>query len=272
MTFAEYQALDGINASAIKAGALSMKHMHAVMTGVEKEQTTAMRWGSIVHKAILERAEFFRRVSVFEGYKKGKDWESFKAEHDPEWILSSDEHAKLFALSAAVHANKDAHRLIEGTGHEVTAAWNDQDYGQAKSRLDGFSERFGMLELKTARLIAPELFAKQFVKMGYDLQCGWYCEGAQLSKMSKDIPACHVIAIESVEPFDVAVYTIPRMVIDVGRSKARKIARAYRIAEAAGIFEGVAEGITDLVMPSWYGEKDVMNAFAEMSAEDLGIE
>jgi hypothetical protein len=59
------------------------------------------------------------------------------------------------------------------------------------------------------------------------------------------------------------------MVIRVGLSKARKIAIAYRRAEAAGVFDGVSSGISELIMPAWYGENDVMEAFAEASAAAL---
>jgi hypothetical protein len=273
MNFADYQAIEAINATALKAGTRSMKHMRHVMTGGAKEETDAMRWGSIVHKAILEPDEFFKCVAIHDGIRRGKEWDAFKALHaHAEDILKPSEHAKLFALSQAVHADQEAHRLITGTDHEMTITWEDQDYGGGKARLDGFSRRDGVIEIKTTSKITPSEFGKQFVSMGYDIQCGWYCEGAQLCGMSKEIPACHIIAIESAEPFDVVVYKVPEMVVNVGRSKARKIARRYRTCEAAGVFDGVAGGgIAELVLPPWYGENDVMDAFAEMSADELDI-
>jgi hypothetical protein len=270
MTFAEYQALPAINASAIKAGfALSMKHMHAIMTGKPKEQTPAMKWGKMVHSAILERELFFDTMNVFDGTKRGKDWEAFKDGKDIDTIVTRDELSELAAISEAVHLNPDAHRLIRRSTHEQTAIWSDPDYGSAKARLDGFSVEDGMIELKTTSKIKPDMFAKQFCGMGYDIQCGWYCEGARLSGLSKKLPACFVIVIESSEPFDVAVYELPNTVIKVGLSKAKRIATAYRQAEKSGVFAGVSEGITELVMPSWYGENDVMEAFAEASAAAL---
>jgi hypothetical protein len=271
MTFEEYKAIPALNATAIKAGGLSMLHMHAAMTGVEKEQTPAMRWGKIVHKAILEREAFFKTVSVFEGsVRRGQAWDQFQADHDPEWILTTDQHAKLFALSAAVHANADAHRLIESSMHEVTAQWAGDEYGPAKARLDGFSERAGVVELKTARAINQRMFAKAFAGSGYDIQCGWYCEGANRASLCKTFPACNVIAIESKPPFDVAVYTISNTTLQVGLARAKKIAARYRDAERAGVFPGVSAGVTELVMPDWYGGEEVSEMFAEMADDVFG--
>jgi len=269
MDFAEYKAIQAISATAIKAGAVSMKHMHAVMTEDERAETPAMRWGFLVHLAILEPESFIGRVAIFDGTKRGKAWDEFKTANDSLDIITADEHDRLMAISTAVRSNKAAGDLITNTLHELSVRANDATTGQAKARLDGFSPILGVVELKTTARIQPELFAKQFVGMGYDLQVGWYCDLARRHYELDAMPACHVIAIESKPPYDVAVYRVPDMVINVGKSKARKIAEAYRQAEKAGVFPGVMDGVKELVMPAWYGEKDVMEAFAEMSASAL---
>ena len=54
MTYEEYAELPGINATSIKAGVKSMLHMHHCMTGGGHKETPALRWGKLVHLAVLE--------------------------------------------------------------------------------------------------------------------------------------------------------------------------------------------------------------------------
>lgn len=271
MNFEEYQRIKAINATSIKAGALSMLHMHAIMEGESKEQTPAMRWGSLVHKAILERGEFAGLVSVYPGaVKRGKEWEAFKAENDPDYIVTESEKDALERIRDNVHDNKAAHELIESAIKEVTIQWVGE-YGDAKARLDGFSEVSGIVELKTSKVIAPIPFGNTCVKSGYDLQVGFYVEGAMLTGMIKENPKVTIIAVESVPPYDVAVYTVPRMMIEVGRSRARKIALEYRRFEELGEYPGVSEGVQELTIPAWYGEDELMKSFFDCANEQLGM-
>lgn len=268
MTFAEYQAIDAINATALKAGQLSMLHMRHVMTGGEREQTPAMRWGSIVHKAILEPASFFASVAVFEGVKRGKDWEAFKAAHDHDCILSRSEQEELFALSQAVHANRDAHALIEETRHELTVTWETAEYGKAKARLDGYSERRGIMELKTARIVANDAFGAACCgSLHYDVQFGWYVEGVSAMNASDATVPVTVIAVESVPPFDVAVYRVPELMVHIARGRARQTATEYRRHEAEGTWPGVSQGVQELRVPSWYGQDETEKMFAEFAKQ-----
>ena len=64
MTYEEYAALPGINATSIKAGAVSMLHMHHAKTGGGKAATPAMLWGSLVTVRSL-RSEGAHTRAVF---------------------------------------------------------------------------------------------------------------------------------------------------------------------------------------------------------------
>jgi len=48
MNFTEYKQINAINATAIKAGVVSMLNMHAVMTGSGKETTPSYADGDVV--------------------------------------------------------------------------------------------------------------------------------------------------------------------------------------------------------------------------------
>jgi hypothetical protein len=270
MDFAEYKGIEAINASSLKQGALSMLHMNDAMHGIWKDQTPAMRWGSLAHKAILEPNDFSCLASVYEGVRRGKDWDAFLATHDAEFIVKPDELERLQAMSKAVHANDTAHKLIAECVPEFTLEWNSPDYGKAKGRCDGLSKTAGIIEYKTAANIDERRFASQCVSMGYDLACGWYVEGAMELDMFADTPSFTFIVQQSKAPFDVAVYYAPKQMITLGRKNARKLAIQYRQCEADGIYPGIQkDGPKELVMPEWYGSDDIMASFVEMSADEL---
>ena len=246
--YEDYAALPGINASAIKAGQISMLHMHQVMLGKPQPESPAMRWGRLIHLAILEPARYGQVVSVWGGGRRaGGEWAQFVEDAGgPEWIVTAEENGDLLCMAAAVHGNREAHRIVAGTQHEVNLTWQGAHYGAGKGRIDMYDATKAMLaDLKTTARIGS--FERQFFNLGYDLQFGWLTEGTGATHR-------YAIAVESVPPYDVVVYSVPQQVIDTGRERAIAIASEYRSSEAAGCFLGVsgAESIKELAVPGWY--------------------
>jgi len=258
---AEYRGQGRLSASAIKAGRVSMKHMRDAMTGESKEQTPAMRMGTLIHAAVLEPDVFAAEVEIWEGAKRGNAWAEFKAAHDAEWIVSRDEHAKLLAIMASVHSHRDAHRMISDSEHEVSIDWSSPRYGEAMARLDGYGERCGIFDIKTTQSIRPRDFFRTCYGFGTHIQMGWYRLGVQVHTGFGDIPV-HVIAVEQTPPYDCVVYRVPEPILDTGLEEAETIAVQYRCCEAAGYFAGVADTIQEYELPAWAsgGERDVTPA------------
>ena len=61
------------------------------------------------------------------------------------------------------------------------------------------------------------------------------------------------IAVESDNPYDVAVYRATQTILDVGRAKLAKALRNVKLAES-GFLSGHSTMLTDLEMPAWYGK------------------
>lgn len=265
MTESEYNLLPGIRASAIKAGAVSMKHMRAAMMGQLVKESPALAWGATVHAAILEPERFWQGVAIWQGEaKRGKEWTAFKEAAGDRTILTDTERLNLERLIDAVYSNSAAAGLIEGAEHEVTQTWKDPAYGFGKCRFDGLAAGY-WLEVKTTRAIDRRRFASQFYSLGYDLQCGWYSQAAVPPR------PCYMIVAESSPPFDCIVYQIPSDVIAKGLEAAAEIARRYRACEVASLFDGVdlGSGIVEFVPPAWTGggEKWTVGETTEGSAE-----
>lgn len=262
-----YTTRGAINATAIKAGALSFKHMHQVMNGVERDDTPALRWGRLVHRAILERDKL--DVAIWDGRRAGKEYEAFCDANDGKEILKPDEWEELQMLANAVNGDVIAAQYLFGLKTEQSIYWRTDDYGDAKARLDGVGDGY-MVELKTCANVNMRNFADQSFRLGYHLQLGWYAEAMQAKRMKRQKTI--VICVESRPPFDVVTYEVDEMLIEAGQIAARKIAKEYRQQEADGKFTGVAANqLRVLSAPAWAGDLLEVNigSMEEMEAGKL---
>ncbi|MHC4616321.1 MAG: PD-(D/E)XK nuclease-like domain-containing protein [Planctomycetota bacterium] len=251
ISFSEYQADEGLNASVIKQGRISMKHMHEAIHGSAKRDTPAMKMGRLMHSAILEPDSFFKSVAIWDGKRSGKEFNDFVLERKTHNIITSQEADKLERCRDSVYANAHAKHLITTTQHEQSIFWEGDTVKRCKARLDGVAERPGVLELKTTGKIGPDEFARTAHNMAYLVQFGWYALAANLIYPNGGWPPVHCICLEQQAPFDCVVYRIPAELVKRGCEEAIEIAKLYRISEELEHFDGVASEIVDFALPSW---------------------
>lgn len=254
MPFSEYREKPGVNASAIKKGKVSIKHMRTEMTRSDDEPTPAMVLGTMVHQALLE-PEKFSKVISWEGDRRTKEWKLFEAMNAGATIIRQADMDKITRIREEVAKNPVASAILEkaikNKSVEKSIFWSDQAYGEAKARIDILNLEDGIIcDVKTAADITPEGFGRAFLNMAYDLQFGWYAECVK--KQTGVKMQCCALAIESDEPFDVVVYMIPADVVEEARNEALEIASLYRLCESEGKFPGVVGGFcADIVLPKW---------------------
>ena len=249
LTYAKYAALPGLRASEIVEGRTSMLHMAYAVGGGEKPETPALRWGRLLHAAILEPLVLMRDAAVYDGHKRGKAWDEFKADNSHAEIVTAGEVEQLQAVSDAVRANRDARRLIDGSEHELTATWHDPAYGCGKARLDGLGA-VGVVELKSTARIDPFSFSRTAHRLGYHVKMGWYVHG--LRKVQGAVPPVWVVSFEQSAPYDVAVYRVSHAVLQAGEDEAVEIATRYHTHALCNSFPGVANGdVLDFELPAW---------------------
>ena len=257
MTYEEYALLPGINATSIKAGVKSMMHMHHCMTGNSQKETPALRWGKLVHLAVLEPEVYGTAATIWTGGRRfGKVWDAFVEDAGgPEWIVKAEENAELLQMTAAVHGNPDAHRLIESSMHEQTVTWEG-----GKCRLDMAGDGW-IADLKTTARI--DGFGRQFFNLSYDMQFGWYADGAGCDR-------AYAIVLESAAPFDCIVYRVPDHILERGRTRAQDIARHYQACCLCKSWPGVGNGesMMDLPVPAWVTGGEAAWVPTETTTED----
>lgn len=239
-----------LRATAIKAGRISMAHMRLAMTTPRDTapETPAMRWGKLVHLAVLE-PDTFAKVPHYPGAKRaGKAWDEFASLVRSGPYTMGDERETLKDIRAACARQLD--RLPRIASTEVTIEWCDaMQYGNAMARVDALFDGGGWLELKTARSIAPRPFLSQAESLGYLLQLGWYDFGAKMLHMTGER---WVLAVESAPPYATAIYHVAPHLLAHGYEQCVEIARRYRACEAVGSFPGPFDDVTlEFERPAW---------------------
>lgn len=250
-SFAMYQARAGINASAIKRGRLSPKHMRHALTCKEPPVTPAMIWGKLVHEAVLIGMDGF---AAYDGeVKRGKEYDAFVAANDgKECILASD-LAELHNMRESVLSNRRARDIIEATDHEVTCLWPSQ-WGSAKARFDAISPRY-LADLKSTSNIVPRDFESQAYGLGYHIQMAWYFAGARECGLT---PEVYIIAVESEAPYDTVVYGCDEEWMERGMKEAAAALDAFELAQKSGDFQGIAEDVRIIALPTWAAEQQTL--------------
>lgn len=231
----------------IKAGARSMAHMRHAVTH-ERADTPALRWGRLVHMAVLEPHKLGNLPVWREGRRAGKAWDAFADAVGSGDYCTADEMGDLFQISAATREPLSHLPQIEST--EVCVQWTDDEYGAATARIDALTARKSIIELKTTSRIDERAFISQAWSLGYQLQLGWYAHGVEVSTGAQ--PMAYILAVESSEPYCTAVYRVNADVLSSGYEEARKIAVAYRRCERAGRWPGPYDGQTlNFSAPAW---------------------
>jgi hypothetical protein len=253
LPFAEYRAINALNASAIKAGRTSMKHMrNAIQSG--QEATSAMAKGTLIHSLLLD-PDFWQNIVINDDSRNSKAYKLLadECEVQGETILKSEQSDELKAIEASVHANKDAHDLLARCKYEVTATWERGGLGMCKARFDAIADDGSyFIDIKTCSDISPRSVGSQFVNMGYDIQYGWYAFGAEVINGKR--PKVYQINIETSAPHDVTVDEVYDESCVEGLRKAVEIATKYRECEQTGVFNGVRDYIARMTLPEWYKE------------------
>jgi len=249
MSFADYCALPGINATSIKAGRLSMLHMHHARTGPPRPTTPAQRWGTLVHAALLEPDLFDEKAVVFTGDKRGAAWKAFAATHDSAWIMTDAEREKIMEMRDNALGDRQARSVMKQCDREVALIWQNERYGRGKARVDGLNER-SIIMIKTAAQIEQRRFILNGYNLGYELQAAWYWHGAKMVDGTDRI--VWMIVLESAPPYDIVTYRFPQPVLDQALEVATEIAINYRACEVTESFPGVAKGdVLEYELPAW---------------------
>jgi hypothetical protein len=229
--------------SHLKHMGASPAHYRASLTA--SYDTPAMRLGRLVHLITLTPD---RTVPVYEGTRRGRDWESFKERHvHEETVYTSSEFDAAVAIKEAVHHDPFAARLLLEPGlREHRIEWT-----RAGRPCAGTPDHFNattLIDLKTCASADPRRWQGRFGeihKRSYHAQLAWYADGIEAAGMPKPREA-YLIAVETRAPFPVVVYRIEESELDAGRRQYSAWFEALRVCEEANHWPGYVQNVVSV--------------------------
>jgi hypothetical protein len=259
LSWEQYRALDALNWSRLKHLAKSPAHYHWALTDTEDNDTKSLLLGRAVHAAVLEPKYFKERFTIFQGTKRGKAWDEFKAaaELEGQEVLSLKEALHVNALVTSVRQHPAASRLLVGGKPEETIQWTAStpqvlDFPariwKAKARLDYLSAT-AIVDLKTAKSAHPDDFARDAWNLGYLGQAAWYTDGVKAAT-GRALPYFFVV-VEKAAPFVVSVFQLPDDLIERGREQYVNLLARLALCETENRWPGYVDGIAPLELPRW---------------------
>ena len=189
----------------------------------------SMRLGTIAHALV-----FGTDLVVWDGDRRGKAWDAFKADHAGLEIMTRSEVDEATPIANAVARCTEAAPLLRG----ITERRIDWTYcgRAARSTPDVRGTNF-VTDLKTTRSAKPGKFAKDAIWRGYHAQLAFYQEACGLPETAP----CYIVAVENVAPYCVTVFEIEQAAIDAGRMLCRSWFERLTICEDANHWPGYGD-------------------------------
>lgn len=220
----EYDALPGINWSALKCGlGKTRAHIEAAKRG--RKDSSALRFGRAFHCRTLQAETW-------------DQWEVVKTKTttNPN-AITADEEIAINAMCASINQMP----LPVPSMVECALTW---EYGgvPCKAMIDGMWGRF-LGDLKSTKDASPQAFGSEIIRYKYHGQLAWYLEGLQRNGVV--VHGAQIIAVEKSDPYASACHILSGSWLDLGRKCFEDALEVY--ADKRGACYGIAE----LGLPDW---------------------
>lgn len=262
----DYEKIEAVNWSTLVHLATSARLL-AWRKDHPREETRALRIGTAIHRALLEperfASEYVAEPDVDGRTKDGKAAKAaFRASLAPtSVVIDADEHALVVRCAENASAHPAVRDLLRGGHAEETLTWHDQSGIACKGRVDYLAPGY-LLDIKSTRAETLLQLGREIAGRLYHGQLAFYLDGAVASKRVDALASqVFVVAVQTVEPFDVMPVRIMPEDIERGRSLYRSLLRQYAECQAANYWPGLAPQIVNLALPEWAdaGEADDNN-------------
>lgn len=252
----DYELIRAVNFSSLKHIAVSPK-LYRWRLEHPQPRTDDMTIGSAIHCLLLEPGKFDSRYGLFEGTRRGKDWDAWVADHPGVESLKPGEMARVRATVQAIREHREATRLLEQCRYEETVTWRDADTGfECKGRLDGISPSF-VLDVKTAAKVQLRDFRRSAAERLIHAQLAFYQRGAVAAHKLTGGALPYVIVAEKQEPYDVLVMQATAEDMAAGDALCRWMLLRLQQCLDSDMWPGVAPDLVALNIPPWALGKSV---------------
>lgn len=199
-----YHASEGVSATMLKTLAMGTPaHLKHYMTH-GREDTPAMRFGRLIHRAVLEPdrmdSEYIVSPKIDKRTKEGKAlYAEFLVKAQGREIVDQDEMDKIRQIVDSVHSQSEARDLLSHGKKEVSIFGIDPITGlTVKARIDILAGT-AMTDIKSVEDASDWGFSGQLTKMFWHIQTPHYAAVGELVKIKVEYQS--FMAIEKKAPF-----------------------------------------------------------------------
>lgn len=197
-----------------------------------RDETPAMRKGSLVHCLVLEPHVFGNEYALLPPtikLRRGKEYEKFLADVGDRVVLTAAEHEEADRIATAVRANPAALKIIENaTAIEQSVFAEDFATGvKVKCRPD-IRANSHIYDLKTTRNANARSFAYSVRSFRYHVQAAFYMDVCQAAGI--EVEHFGFIAVDTeAMPYQCTVFhRLSAESIEQGRAEYREDLELYR--------------------------------------------
>lgn len=168
--------------------------------------------------------------------------------------VSPEELDRVKAMSDAVLNHPTARLYLEVAVHREVSVFADVDGVPCRARFDALSDvtRNGVyaVDLKSAEDATKEGLEFAVKRLGYDVQEAHYEDVYEASE-GRPIDVFVFIVVEKRPPFEVTVFELPDMWVQMGRTKAAEARRVFAECTESGVWPGYDQAVQILDPPAW---------------------
>jgi hypothetical protein len=227
-------------------------HYRAYKLGqIDKEETEAMRIGTLTHRCILEPDKMRDSYTIRpDGMKlTTKDGMAWKAEQGEKIILAQKTADMIERMMLSVWDHPQAKQIISASDREQSL-FADDDGLRLKSRVDCLPKAGNIIaDLKTIELCDLDSVEKQIYNYGYFRQAAFYLRVAKLLGIEKS--QFVLIFVEKVPPHCVALYSVDEIALEAGEAEISRDLTVLRHCVESGTWPGRETGINAASLPAW---------------------
>jgi hypothetical protein len=222
------------------------------------DPSPAMRWGTLVHLAVLEPKRYWTDVAVAPEInrrtKEGKiQWEEFCARNDGKLIIEQNEKEILESMVTAIFAHPAAIRAlpVDSATIEASIFWRDDLTGvDCRCRPDLIHPRNVIVDLKTCEDASPSGLSRSAAKFRYHVQSAMYLDAYEAATGSRAV-GFSFVAVEKTPPYQVAVYAASSEFVAAGRREYQSDLARYAECLATNQWPGYGDEVLTLDLPKW---------------------
>lgn len=192
-----------------------------------------------------------KNVAVYDGVRRGKEWDAFQVENRGSVLVNVKEHADAKIIADAVRNDplvQELGLLSRANVIEKEILWKFHGR-EFSSTPDSHCPAFGM-DLKTTRDAKPQWFTRDIMRYHYHVQAALYREAIEQVYGYRP-QAMYCVAVESKPPYHVVVFKFTEALLELGARTAILWMEQLRQCESADHWPGYSQTIVDVDVPEW---------------------